>query len=202
MSGTVYMTGPLITHEQLTDSSDPMDEYCIQFEISEKKGVKEGKAAQLLKDTHFWIGEDSQNMEKFFEMLDAEDAKRELGYIENVTSIVKQILIALVRNYIGSEISYDYSRITPDDKRMVIADESFLYSYASITLEDLSERLNLSSRQTQRFLKKAYGKTFIEMRTERRMEVAQKLMKKGMSASSAASAVGYEDAKSLKMCGK
>ena len=34
-TGTLYMTGPLITHEQITDTSDPMDEYYVQFEISE-----------------------------------------------------------------------------------------------------------------------------------------------------------------------
>ena len=34
-TGTLYMTGQLITHEQITDTSDPMDEYYVQFEISE-----------------------------------------------------------------------------------------------------------------------------------------------------------------------
>ncbi|MGN1097676.1 MAG: AraC family transcriptional regulator [Clostridia bacterium] len=196
--GTLYMTGPLIAHEQLTDASDPMDEYCLQFEISEDKRGKSGRSAELLKNTDFWIGSDSQNIRRLFEMLADEDANKEIGYIKSVVNFTSQILVSLARSYAGSEKTEEYAKITPDDKRMVITDESFLYGYASLTLDELSRRLGLSLRQTQRFLKKAYGKTFIEMRTEMRIGKAKEYIMGGMSLAEAAARVGYEDASSLK----
>lgn len=196
--GTLYMTGPLITHEQLTDSSDPMDEYCLQFEVTENKRGKSSKSSELLKNTAFWIGSDAQNTRRLFEMLTEENEKKEIGYIKNVINITSQILISLIRNYAGSVKSAAYAKITPDDKRMIITDESFLFGYASLTLDELSRRLNLSPRQTQRFLKKTYGKTFIEMRTEMRMSKAEEYINGGMTAAEAAAKVGYEDVRSLR----
>lgn len=196
--GTLYMTGPLISHEQLTDASDPMDEFCLQFEIKEMKRGRVGKSSELLKNTSFWIGEDTQNTRRLFEMLSEENEKKELGYIKSVINITSQILISLARNYAGGVKVGEYAKMTPDDKRMIIADESFLYGYASLTLSELSRRLNLSERQTQRFLKKAYGKTFIEMRKEMRISKAEEYIKDGMSPAHAAARVGYEDIKSLK----
>lgn len=164
--GMLYMTGPLVEHEQITNPEDPMDEYCIQFEISETKGEKPGKTATFLKETVFWIGEDTQNMARLFEMLTEECENKKIGYIQSVINLSFQVMVCLARNYAGSEQVGDYSPITPDDKRTIIADESFMYNYQTITLEELSRRLNLSTRQTQRFLKKAYGKSFRELKNE------------------------------------
>ena len=47
--GMLYMTGPMVEHEQITNTEDPMDEYCIQFEITETKGTKQGKTAKEVK---------------------------------------------------------------------------------------------------------------------------------------------------------
>ena len=76
-------------------------------------------------------------------------------------------------------------------------DEIFLYEYAVITLEALSQRLHLSPRQTQRFLKKSYGKTFVELRAERRRYNAQLLIAAGACPENAAEQVGYKDVRSL-----
>lgn len=37
--GTIFMTGPNIIHEQLTDNADPMEEYCLGFYIKKIKTV-------------------------------------------------------------------------------------------------------------------------------------------------------------------
>lgn len=162
--GVLYMTGPMVEHEQITNTKDPMDEYCIQFEITETKGTKQGKTARALKETVFWIGEDTQNIKRLFEMLTEESENKKIGYIQSVINLSFQILVCIARNYVGSEQVGDYSDITPDDKRMIICDESFLYSADRLSLAELSRRLHLSQRQTQRFLKKAYGKTFMELK--------------------------------------
>lgn len=168
--GMLYMTGPLVEHEQITNVDDPMDEYCIQFEITETKGSKPGKTAKALRETTFWIGEDTQNIKRLFEMLTEEAENKKIGYIQSVINLSFQVLVCIARNYVGSEQVGDYSAITPDDKRMIITDESFLYNYKTITLTELAKRLGLSTRQTQRFLKKAYGKTFMELKKEKRSD--------------------------------
>ncbi len=196
--GMLYMTGPLIEHEQITNIDDPMDEYCIQFEITEIKGKKQGKTAKALKETAFWIGEDTQSIKRLFEMLTEECENKKIGYIQSVINLSFQVLVSIARNYVGSEQVGDYSAITPDDKRMIITDESFLYNYHTITLIELSNRLNLSPRQTQRFLKKTYGKSFIEMRSEKRQEKARRFIAEGKSIYEAATMVGYSSEKSLK----
>ena len=162
--GTLYMTGPFVSHEQLTQPEDPMDEYCIQFEVRENKEKKQGKAAKLLKETNFWIGPDKQNMSLLFELLTAEEEQKNIGYMQSVVSLCSLILVSLARNYDGCRQSADSVPLTPDDKRMVITDNSFLYDHETLTLTELARRLNLSTRQTERFLKKAYGKTFREMK--------------------------------------
>lgn len=162
--GTIYMTGPFVSHEQLTQPEDPMDEYCIQFELSEGKGTKQGKISRLLKNTCFWIGEDKQNIRLLFELLTLEEEQKNIGYIESVVNLCSMILVSLARNYDGCRQSAEYVSLTPDDKRMVITDNSFLYDSNELTLTELARRLNLSTRQTERFLKKAYGKTFRQMK--------------------------------------
>ncbi len=196
--GMLYMTGPLVEHEQITNTEDPMDEYCIQFEITETKGINQGKTAKALKETTFWIGEDTQNIKRLFEMLTEEAENKKIGYVQSVINLSFQVLVCIARNYVGSEQVGDYSAITPDDKRMLITDEIFLYNYKTITLPELARRLGLSQRQTQRFLKKAYGKTFMEMRTERRLGKAKELIDDGMNPDEAAIRVGYESKISLK----
>ena len=164
-SGSLYMTGPFVSHEQLTKADDPMDEYCIQFEIKVNKDKKQEKTSKLLEDTHFWIGEDAQNIRLLFEMLALEEEHKNIGYIQNVVNLCSLILISIARNYDGCRQSADYVPLTPDDKRMIITDNSFLYDSKVLTLTELARRLNLSTRQTERFLKKAYAKTFRELKS-------------------------------------
>ena len=196
--GTLYMTGPLVPHEQITDASDPMDEYYIQFEISENSREKSGRASELIKNTAFWIGRDSQNTVEIFEKLDEESEKKEIGYLKNIINLSSQLLVALARNYAGSEKASDYAKITPDDRRMIITDEMMVGHYATITLNELAARLSLSPRQTQRFLKKTYGKTFVEIRSDLRQSIADKLVASGKTRSEAADMVGYKSVRSLK----
>ena len=58
----------------------------------------------------------------------------------------------------------------------LLLEEAFLMEYDSLTLEALSSRLALSARQTQRLLKKQYGQTFLQKRTQARMAAAVSLL--------------------------
>lgn len=193
-TGTLYMTGPRISHEQITDSSDYMSEYCLGFELSAKRGEVDTPAGRALAETHFWIGTDSGRCAQLFELLEQEAAERLIGYINNAKNIVSLILIELVRHYTGNERGFETARVTPDDRRMTVIDHCFLHRCADLTEDQLGEILGLSHRQVQRFLKKAYGKTFSQLRREARLNRAEELMKRGMKIEDAGAAVGYTSA--------
>ena len=64
--GTLFVTGPNVLHEQITNPSDPMAEYCILFEVlsTETKpadvryaGESSSTLADQLIGTPFWIGQ-------------------------------------------------------------------------------------------------------------------------------------------------
>lgn len=174
-----------------------MSEYCFEFEIIADKRRRFGKEAALLKKTVFQVGNDSQNMAEKFLRLEAECRQTDIGYVLAVKSIIIEILVALIRNYNGCAKPQNRVKSALSDKRTLTADEMFLFEYATLTLDGLSKKLGLSCRQTQRFLKKTYGKSFSELRSEMRREKARELIKSGMSKQKAANAVGYERARSL-----
>lgn len=197
-SGSLIMTGPLLTHAQHTDTEDPMSEYCFEFELTEDSRSQSTKESNLLQSTVFWVGKDSQGMLSKFQRLDIESESKNLGYIQAISSIVTEILVDLVRNYNGISELQMYAKVNLNDRRTLIADEVFVFEYATITLAELSRKLGLSVRQTQRFLQKTYGKSFVALRAEKRQEKANELIKGGMSRRQAAIEVGYESEQSLK----
>lgn len=192
----LYMTGPSVYHRQTTDESFPMEEYCIQIEVTPLKNVS--REGDLFYKTLFWIGEDKNDVKTLFEMIEKESNRKAVGYIQAVKNIVGLILVAVIRNYSGDEVSEVYEKSTPDYMRMSITDESFFKDYQSLTLSVLSTRLNLSNRQTQRFLIKNYSKTFSELLTEAKVNKAKEFIKSGMSVNEAAYKVGYADVRCLK----
>lgn len=195
---TLYMTGPYVTHEQLANMDAPTEEFGMQLEISEIRRAANSADGALLKDTSFWIGEDRCGIRQYFEMLNVECDMKAPGYIQAVKSITSLILVALIRNYSGTEAKAEYEKNTPDYRRMSVVESSFFDDYVSLTLEELSLRLKLSRRQTQRFLKKNYNKTFVEMKADARTNKAREFIRGGLSVAEAASAVGYDDVRSLK----
>jgi AraC-like DNA-binding protein/mannose-6-phosphate isomerase-like protein (cupin superfamily) len=183
--GSVYMTGPDIAHEQRTLQDNPMFEYCICFEAipagarTPPASTDDEQAAisRLLTETTFWIGQDTQNMLSTFLQLSEETSNRFIGYSIIVKQLIEQIIIKLVRNYTHNRSSLStIPSKTLDDKRLALIDQSFLSNYHSITLPNLAQLLGLSIRQTERTLKNDYGSTFMQKRTEARMNAAVHLL--------------------------
>lgn len=195
-ANSIYMTGPMVYHEQITDEADPVEEYCIQMEIH--KGKNTTSAGELICKNTFWYGEDSLNIQKSFGLIENESFVKGVGYIEAVKSYIALILVALVRYYAGDDYLNAYEKNTPEYMRMSIAEESFFNDYDILTLTMLSGRLKLSKRQTQRFLMRTYAKNFSEILTETRVNKAKEFIRSGMSIKEAAELVGYIDMRSLK----
>lgn len=200
--GTLFVTGPNVVHEQITNPNDPMAEYCIFFEIisgdaggaiNRKMLMKEPQLQQLLLDTPFWIGHESGFLMKIFELLSEQLSKKQIGWHHIVTNLLEIILISTIQQYSDQNLSKQPLPIkTLDDNRLLLIENSFLYNFASITLEQLADLLKLSPRQTQRAVQKQYGKSFHEMKLQARMEAAgRRLRETKMNIGEIAIKVGF-----------
>ena len=175
---TLFVTGPHVEHAQTPVPDDPMEEYCVYFKLDSSSHMK--KNASVLPSfirTSFWLGQDRQGIHALMLRLFDELAKRYTGFQEQVPLLLTQLVILMVRNYEQLQISR--SVFTPNnlaDSKSVIIEEYFLYEYQDLSLPDLSDRLKLSPRQTQRLLMEYYGKTFQQKKAEARMSAAAILL--------------------------
>ncbi len=162
--GSAFMTGPFVNHAQLTDEKDFMEEFCIGFYAKRNENIDYSLLTKEFTDKNFWIGMDEDDtLLKLFSDLEMESINRQVGYMENIRGLITAIIVQITRLYTGHMHGMVYDRPTPDDRRMIIIDNWFLFS-KNKSLEKLAEALNLSPRQTQRFLKKQYGKTFSQLK--------------------------------------
>ena len=103
-----------------------------------------------------------------------------------------QFFVKMLRNYSRGGKEGVSSKEVPLTKAYILIEDSFLYEYASITLESLSARLGLSTRQTRRILYRRYGQTFTEKKTQARMAAAAVYLREdGLSAAEIAEKLGY-----------
>ncbi|RKD35005.1 MULTISPECIES: AraC family transcriptional regulator [Lacrimispora] len=174
---TLYMTGPHVEHEQIPVKNDPMTEYCIYFKIQKNSShppLDVDTVAYKFEKTHFWFGQDTQELYPLMQQIFFELEHRFTGYMIQVEALLQQCLVKIVRNY--ENRTQSKSHFSPSnlvDSKYIIVEECFLYEYETITLEIISERLGLSIRQTERFLKEYYGKTFLQKKTEAKMSMAK-----------------------------
>lgn len=198
--GDIYMTGPLINHEQLTDPSDNMEEYCLAFNVSQIKNKPDTDMSSILKKTYFWIGHDCGTFKSYFERIADELSARPPGCAKAVECLITLLITDLIRSYSQgrSVMSDDFS--ISDDRRIKLIESMLTSEYATLTASELSKCLNLSERQLLRFIKKQYGKTFSQLRHETRMNAALKMLRNGTDFETAAELTGYADLNYFKSC--
>ncbi len=199
--GSLFMTGPDITHGQIPDPANPMAEYCIFFEAIPGDTQPGGKysdrrnklLSELLQSTPFWIGPDKENMLVLFEMLVEELTLRRIGFYQAAKNVLETIIIRAVRHYEEYKPCLEEAPLkTLNDSRLLTIENCFLYEYQTITLGTLADRIALSTRQTERTIQKHYGLSFKDKKLQSRMEVAsQLLLSTGLSISSIAAQTGF-----------
>lgn len=194
---TLYVTGPHVEHSQTPVPQDPMQEYCVYLKI--RPGSPRRTDPSVLApfiETPFWFGSDTQGIHGLMKQLFDELEHQYTGYMNQAELLLSQLLILLVRSYEQKKYSPGhFARNNLSDSKSVIIEEYFLYEYHSLSLETLSGRLGLSTRQTQRLLQEYYGKSFQQKKTEARMSAAAILLREpNRSISSIAEALGYATA--------
>lgn len=180
--GTLYVTGPHVEHSQIPKPENPMCEYCIYFRISPRpetdlSPVRDTAISSAFADTPFWFGQDACQVRPLLISLFQTLSHLPIGYLSEADALLRQIVIRLVRNY--KKPADRKAPITHTDTSVhasVIIEEYFLYEYAHLSLEELSARLGIGIRQTERSIFALYGKTFLQKKTEARMSAAAILL--------------------------
>ncbi len=196
---TLYVTGPHIEHAQIPLSENPMLEYCLYIRLEKSKIRPQNFSETPLSafaETCFWFGEDRENISGYFSDIFQEMQERKAGFTVKIETLLEHLLVHMVRNYFpSSALAGENKKFLPlraADSMSLMIERVFLYEYRTVTLPDLSSRLGLSSRQTQRLLQEQYGQTFLEKKMQARMSAAALLCSDfSRSISSIAEDVGY-----------
>lgn len=185
--GTLYLTGPGIYHEQLSDSESPMVEYCINLELKHldrwdehDKDLPVQEMLQLkefLTNTTFWIGQDNYRSWTILEKVIDEYQNPMLGYCKNIECLITQIIINLARCFQGKAIvQYRKAPANTSEKRRRTMDSFFRDIDKSRKAEMLAKTLGVGLRQLERLMLQYYGMTFREKLIKTRMAVAEDLL--------------------------
>lgn len=172
--GTLYITGPHIRHSMIPDPEDPLAEYCLYLKLSAVSGNDRKVASPLaiFRMNDEWYGKDRFGIHALMKSLFAELADCNIGYRAVVESLIRQIIIACVRNCSAKKTDPDRPGLKTADDQYLAIEEAFLYEYSTLTLVSLADRLSLSTRQTQRLLLEHYGMNFQSKKTEAKMSAA------------------------------
>ena len=194
----LYTTGPHVEHQQYPDPDDPTYEYCIYLRIEEthakqrRKNMEQENIMDLFLNYPFWYGTDQADLPVTLEQIHRElfHPKPAAGLM--LEALFIQFMVKVLRNYKPASKAAITSIPIPLIKAYILIEDSFLLEYDTITLEELSHRLGLSTRQTSRILFDRYGQNFIQKRTEARMAAAVTFLKEGrLSVSAIAARLGY-----------
>lgn len=197
----LYTTGPYVEHEQIPDPADSTGEYCIYLRIEKDmpKGAFSDQntetAFHRFLDTPFWFGSDQYDLPKVLNEIRTELSTPNIAGEMMLRALFMQFFVGVLRNYDAATKKEFHTLAIPLAKAYILIEDSFLYEYATITLETLSQRLGLSTRQTRRILFQRYSQTFTAKRTEARMAAAAMFLREGVtSAEELAAKTGYASA--------
>ena len=161
-----FITPPFLYHTQIPDENTPFEKYSIYLLVDSLHGFN--NYLPLLNKS--FIGIDKYNTVSLFDKILDEFKNQNFGYNEIVVSCFKNIFIYLMR-----DLNYEHERVTkwiPDTKAFEI-EKALLNEFQTLTLDSLANRMYMSKRELQRFLKQNYNKNFNDLKIESRMNYAK-----------------------------
>lgn len=161
--GDFFITGPNIYHGQNTDKNDPVHDIFIMLQAVNADKANAVSTAFL--ETHFYY---SENFDLSTAMLIADEYKaKKIDYKSVISGLSIKLLTDITRLLLPSSFTENASPENLNDRRFIIIEQEFLFN-PKLTLTELSNKLGVCERQTQRLLKKYYGKGFREKKKESR----------------------------------
>lgn len=189
--GEFYITGPGVMHEQRSDHDDPMEEYCLECEISAADDPPAPFAsspgeARLLRDTlsrpYCRAFADTAGISRLFETIYREAQEQAPGYYLKLQTLTVEILLEMFRTVASSQnmkCSYEVPQQSVSAFRIDRLIRFMETNYKmDISLDDASAVLFLSPRQINRLMNREFGQTFHRYLLRYRLSVAVKLLEK------------------------
>ncbi|RAR43196.1 AraC family transcriptional regulator [Paenibacillus sp. MDMC362] len=194
--GMFYLTGPNVLHYQEADAAEPMDELCLHVDIIPLDEVSDHESPALHASDPWEMAEADDCMEKlrglplkptmdihrampyFLEAYQASQEKYS-GLYTTIKQCIIQILLRAVRAYESEPSEAELPSRDMKAYRYQLALE-YIHANSSgeVVLDDVAEKLHISSRQLQRIFKEqAEGQSFSEILEHVRLEaVCRKLI--------------------------
>lgn len=171
--GGFYLLPPRTNHEQWTNPTEPLEEYHLAFELV----AKDEKASvwECLLSNGYYDGKQKE-LEVFFQNITREVSQKQYGYLDLIYQNIQSIFISLIRTCNNTKKESLSTMVNLDDRRNMLIDEAFLFEYQTVTLSSLSDRLKLSERQTQRYIKANYGVSFSALKFQSKLNHAAMLL--------------------------
>lgn len=194
--GMFYLTGPNVLHYQEADAAEPMDELCLHVDIIPREEASDHENPALPASDPWEMAEADDCMEKlrglprkptmdihrampyFLEAYQASQEKYS-GLYTTIKQCIIQILLRAVRAYESEPSEAELPSRDMKAYRYQLALE-YIHANSSgeVVLDDVAEKLHISSRQLQRIFKEqAEGQSFSEILEHVRLEaVCRKLI--------------------------
>ncbi|WP_211748179.1 AraC family transcriptional regulator [Paenibacillus sp. Marseille-Q4541] len=169
--GDFYITGPYVTHQQVSDPEDPLVEYCLQCKIR-LSDTPDSTYFLSSEDTEFFINvlsatyprtfQDNYGAMGLFDSIIKETSLKLPGFSLQIQPLLFLLVISLFRSVITT---LDQSHVSnPQSDVRVSRIINFIENnyHLSPTIDDLSKLIFLSPKQINRIMKKHFDCTFHE----------------------------------------
>ena len=146
-----------VKHSQVGDKNNPLSD--IYIYIQTRNLQKQNSFAKMFLETHFFYHQQFET--ECASQILSEIKEKKPGWESAAAGLMINLLTRITRLYAPADYSAPEKDENLNDMRFLIIENMFLYN-KDFTLKDLSRKLGVCERQTQRLLKKYYGKTFRE----------------------------------------
>ncbi|CAM4010359.1 helix-turn-helix domain-containing protein [Paenibacillus alkaliterrae] len=187
-AGMFYLTGPDVMHYQEADPVEAMDELCLHVDIIDRTGQDGGDASHSYDDWEAAEAHDCMEKLRTLPLFPASDLHQAMprfleayqacsdnivGSYTTIKQTVIQILLRAVRAYDTANEQKQFPTRDMKAYRYRLAMEYIHANFdGSITLEDVADKLNLSTRHIQRLFKELHnGHTFSRILEDIRLAV-------------------------------
>ncbi len=159
--GDFFITGPNFYHKQTSDADNPVGDVFIMLQAQNPSNAN--MVSLYFINTEFYYSDN-------FNTLIASEILKEFrlkkpDYKSAISGLAMKLMTDIIRLILPDSFSVDSSSASLNDRRFVIIEQAFLYN-PNLTLTQLADMIGVCERQTQRLLKKYYGKSFREKKKE------------------------------------
>lgn len=188
-AGELFITGPNVKHMQVSNTVDPMFEYCLRCKMEILKNapdfpdfasVESNLIVDTLSQPYPYVFKYTNRLDQRFEEIFNEAENQIPGYYAKVQVLILEIMVDIFRTVAPTSIMnfrYEMPQKTHDalaSQRLTEFVET-MYKF-NVTLEEVSKYLAISKKQINQIMKKQFNRTFHEYMLQYRFNVAKELL--------------------------